>query len=488
MVNSNRVSQALIAFSWVALGVGFYITLPNLPSSTPIYLGLHIANALIISLAVMMFKLERIENRGLWMAIVLYVFANFIRFYWLAIDPSAIQPMLPYPTYAQMMGRINDYFATYWIISLGLWMLIVGAIFGQIASRDSISMEIGRWNNASCTGVKAPMALLMLATLLLVGLGYLSHRFSIGVMGAIAGEPLPLRLKGVIFYARTVATPLLILCAIVLASSDSNRRIVVYGLLLLVLHGVSDMILRGSRSGLLLSTMLILFWYMESGIEFSRIRTGLLVAMGVVAVSLIPMMTRFRSFRVAQRESIFTSMEGAFQGRESWIEEFGSGLKFVTFRIPGMESLWGIFAFDGNPLYRKAISIILTPDGIAGYLTLKIYQGISQEDNTLLAPGYLGWHYIVGGVPVICLGSLLLGAFTIYAWRKLGGRSFIFKQVIKIHFLWVLFVVMTEGTIDSIKGLIFIGMLTYGSMEIIFRMLRRGKVAKELLSKTGDGE
>jgi hypothetical protein len=111
-------------------------------------------------------------------------------------------------------------------------------------------------------------------------------------------------------------------------------------------------------------------------------------------------------------------------------------------------------------------------DGIAGYMT-RVIHSLGEESNTLLAPGFVGWLYVVAGLPAIILGSIATGVLSVIGWKFLDRRYIETGPVAQVFFLWMLFIALTEGTLDSMIHMLVVGLTTMVILEAGLRVLTR---------------
>jgi hypothetical protein len=405
-----------------------------------------------------------------WMAILLFFVIYFVRFYWLTIDATPVKVMLPSNPY-MTMEKDREGLAQAFRLTVASF---VGLIFPLIAAPRLIkgkqNHEVNQpeaWHKNQYG--KLPAILICISIPAMLVLAYITYRYRIGEMGAVPSEALPYRLKGVVFYSRTVVFPLTMLLVVYLAERNENYFISRVGMLLLILHGLVDMLLRNSRSSLLLVILLLIFLTIAGGYRL-RLREKILAGgLMVLALFIVPFMTQYRRMRVQFELSHFDALWAAVGtvGNEWYLQAF-LGLKFALFRLPGIESIWCMVSWGGLPTESGALDLILSKDGVAGYLTHVIYP-LLETDNTLLAPGFVGWFYLVGGYSAVFLGGIATGVTLISVWKYLGSKYLQTHAVARAFFLWMVFLVLTEGTLDSMARMVLIGAVSIGGMEILSR-------------------
>ncbi len=408
---------------------------------------------------------------AIWFAIVLLLMGYFVRFYWITIDPYPVEKMLPWNPFRTMVANRDALFLSFQLSAIAFSSFCLSVFVLLYMSQNGTLIRLlppQRDNRILSIGINR--IFLTLICILIALLAYLSYRYQIGEMGSSPSDPLPFRLRGIIFYVRVVCIPIFILICISVmdyANDVIGSRV---GILILILNGVADMFLRNSRSSLLLALLLLVFLLLVGGV---RLRVKEKVFLGLIAVLafvMVPVMTEYREVRVTQNLSYLDALVVLFEkGDKSWLLQFTQGLKFVLFRMPGIESIWCQLALGARPLGIYSLDVINSTNGIAGYLTLVIHP-MKASDQTLLAPGFVGWLFLVGGTSVIVLGSLCLGFITVCAWNLVDTVFNKINATAKAFLLWMLFLALTEGTLDSMGFMLLAGIATLTSLEILLRV------------------
>ncbi|MFA6051833.1 MAG: hypothetical protein WC762_04510 [Methylobacter sp.] len=452
---------------------GYFLTLKYFDTKSVEYSAYNLLAT--VSCAVLLAQIKLFEQKfvAVWIALILFILVYFIRFYWVTIDALPVQIMLPRIPYNAMVADRNALLHAFKLSVMAFTSFSFSAVALLFFMRKQNSRVSQYSGNSTLSGLLAKRSLLVV-TLLMMVLAYLTYKYHIGEMGASSSrEALPFHLKGVIFYIRIVAIPLIILLSIYLAERSGHILTSRLGVLILMMHGIIDMLLRNSRSSLLLSLLLVLFLMLADGIKLRRKEKVFLGVMITVAFVMIPIMTEYRQIRVSSDLTYIEAFSNALNiGGKDLLAQIFKGLEFVLFRMPGIESLWCMIASKGEPLGIHVIDVINSKNGIAGYLTYIIYS-MDEADNTLLAPGFVGWFYLVAGFPAIVLGSLFVGALSVLGWKFLGCRYVESGPVAQAFFLWMLFMALTEGTLDSMVYMFFVGLITIVVLEIGLRVFAR---------------
>ena len=423
------------------------------------------------SCAILLSQLKSYEMRysALWLTLAIFIAVYFVRFYWIVIDPLPVKVMLHTPVYKKMI-QDAALFEGFQISVISFTILIITISILLFFSRQKKVSQDQAESAVTNFYWFAAKSLALLLPLLMVALAYVSHKYHIGEMGADSGDPLPFRLKGVIFYARFIMIPLLIIWLIYLSGRSGHIIIARLGVLFLVMHGVIDMLLRGSRSSLLLSVLLLVFLVMSGGLKLYRNEKILAFFVLIAGLFMVPIMTEYRMHRVVEHlpvmDAILTSL--SIVGTEWWATLL-RGIEFVLFRMPGIEAVSAMVSLDTEPLGMRIFDVLQDKQGVAGYLTHEIYL-ITREANTLSAPSFVGWFYLVGGLPGVVVGSFLVTIVIMFGWKCLGSKYFICSPVARTLFLWVLFTALTEGTLDSMSYMLVVGVFMLFAIEMAMRV------------------
>jgi hypothetical protein len=413
-----------------------------------------------------------------WLGLVTLQALYFYRFYFISLNPGYLIGFLPYEPFEALANESDALFEAF-----------EASVIGFVSFSLSSAFLLARLKSTGIRGNPCPalegevgaalhrlMPKLILPILLplMVVLAYLALRFQIGQMGIGPGEPLPFRLKGVIAYARIVLLPLLILQVICSGESSGQRSLVWVGLLLLLSHGLSDALIRSSRSSLLLVALLIVFLVMAGGLELCRRFIALACAVGVSAIALSSALTAYRFLRLRDGE---VAMADVFARALQLIIDVGpseimEGVIFVAYRIPGVEHLWTILSKIQEPLGTSSFEIFSSPNGMAGHLTYTVYNA-DPTNLTLYAPGFFGWLYLVWGVPAIVIGSVSITIFSVLGWKYLCAGSWLSGPVARTFLLWMIFMALGEGNLDGMVFTVLVGVLTIVTLEIGLRISRR---------------
>lgn len=412
---------------------------------------------------------------AVWLGFTIFITIYFIRFYWLTLDFNSLEAMIPPRVYSHIIEE-KTFFEGFKIsvISFAIFCFITAALLYVSDMKNGSNLRYVS-NDAEYHWLIVKI-LFVIVPILIFTLSIVSHKFHIGEMGAESGEPLPFRLKGIIFYARFVMIPLMILLIINLSMRHHHMIASRLGIVLLMTHGVVEMLLRGSRGSILLVVLLLIFLVMSGGLKLYRKEKILAFIVLILGLFMVPIMTKYRHLRLNQDlsniDAISTSLYH-FAGN-SW-STLLNGIEFVLLRMPGIESVSAIEAMMRTmklePLGMYAIEVLKSKQGIAGYLTNVLYY-IPVESNSLAAPGFVGWFYLIGGIPTVITGAILLSFLVVFGSKLLNSNWLTCRPIIQTFYLWLLFVALTDGVFDSMVFMFVVGVLVLIGFEVVMKLGR----------------
>jgi len=316
-----------------------------------------------------------------------------------------------------------------------------------------------------------PNVLLIFALILSVITAYLFHKYQIGVMGSNVQVALPYKMRGIVFYARTVFLPGLLLLIAILFWGRKSYGLMVACVGLLLINGALDVVLRSSRGALLSTILMLVFFVLSAGIKV-RIRATLLGALLILPVFMtIPYISAYRVNRLSLE--VWDAMSGAIaQVGLNPFTNFANGIAFVFYRFTGIDVLASMLGHEALPIGHYLYEVLMSERGVSGYLSTAVF-GIPADYPNASAPGFIGWCYLVGGVPGVLLGGVGLALTVKYAWDLLlryGGPAAV---VARIFFLLLLFTAVSEGTVDTLLKQALVMVFSVLFLELGMRLLGR---------------
>ena len=416
--------------------------------------------------AYLLYRLDTVgpETMAVWLVLSVFLGFYFLRYPYLLFDPSPIIGTHPNSISALFrdngagLGKALAFSA----VAFCSFCLTCGALLGRLNAGHMQTNDMPREVSARMADV-----LMIAIPLMMLILGYVSYVHRIGQMGVPSGEPLPFRLKGIVFYGRTVVLPLMILALINFGTKLESRRLIWIGVGMLAVHGFSDMMLRGSRSSLLLCLLLVLFLIVGRGLRVRRLGLFILAALALGAIWLMPMVMQYRILRMHSDAGMWVLMQQAFvASNDGALALLKHSLLTVYYRIPGIETIWAIINVDGKPLGSTWWPTVRSPFGMTGYLNFALYH-VPLEANTLYAPGFVGWLYLAGGYAMLLLGPALLAWVCVHVPRRIFASGSPNAAVVNAFLLWILFLTLTDGTMDANVLLIAAGLVALASWEYV---------------------
>lgn len=418
--------------------------------------------------AILLNQLKSFEYRYMaaWLVLIIIITVYFLRLYWIALDPTPVQVMLPWNPYQNMLLKKDLFLYAFKLSTVMFASFCVVCAWLLNYLRDYNFKKLSLKHEDLRVHKLSEKVLLIILPPIMLSLYFLTYYYQIGFMGASSGEPLPFRLKGIVFYASVVFVPLLIALLIYAAEQCEHKLMSSFGILLMIVHGVALMLLRGSRSSLLLSILLLAFLVMAGGLKLQRNQKIFIGIFVLGAFFMVPVMTIYRNLRVEQGMLLFEAITHAlYLAQNDLAGTFLKGIKFVLFRMPGIESLWCMLAQGVTPLGTRIFDVFASLNGVAGHLTYNIYP-LKPEHNTLLAPSFVGWFYLVAGLPAVAIGGVLAALLSVIGWVVTSRNYLKCGLIAQTFLLWMLFVALTEGTLDTMGLLVFSGIACITIIEL----------------------
>ena len=389
-----------------------------------------------------------------WTIFVVFMVAYYFKFYLIAVFPEIGEDI--HPIFA------SAFLSSYGLISAyGITTTAFCAFC--LTSYILIDMSLSKWLRATNergtpgripTGMNSrfinfvlPMVVLLI--IVTTGLMYLT---GISVMGAETVY-LRFRLAGLIFYTRTVLIPGLLLLIIWGGLAANRRRWVNIALVLLLLHGLSDMVLRSSKGGLATLILPLGFLFLING---RRIRSTHRLYLGVsllLVTLLYPIVSVYRYLRIGDPENIGFALTKSLEVVEGGLSSFWldllHGCEGLLLRLAGIELLVVYTYLGVQPLGQEAWSVFTSPLGMAGYVTFDIFRQ-PVGAITSIAPSMVGWFYLIGGNFVVALGLIGFTLVWHFLWNMLRRIRLRSLPVAQALFLSLVFLVTIDGVIESL--------------------------------------
>lgn len=318
--------------------------------------------------------------------------------------------------------------------------------------------------------------LLALALVLSVATAILFHRYQIGLMGSVVKTELPYRLRGIVYFMRTILLPGMLYLSVYIAYRNRSFLLMVLGIALIIGNGGLDVFFRSSRSALLFPILGLFLLALSADIRL-RVKTLMWTVIALIPVfTSIPYVSAYRVNRInLDAWSAITKTFADMSGNP--VLHFAKGFAFVFFRFTGIDVLASMLGHEAQPIGSFVLDVIRTERGVSGYLSTEIF-GIPANYPGASAPGFVGWCYLVGGVPGVLMGGVLLALAVRFMWAVLLKAQSPTIIVARVFFLLTLFLVVSDGTVDTLRRMVFVMLATVLVLELGARsvtMLLRNK-------------
>jgi hypothetical protein len=288
------------------------------------------------------------------------------------------------------------------------------------------------------------------------------YKTGISVMG-VEAVYLPFRLAGIIFYTRTIFIPTLLLLYIWQSERVGWYSKSLIGFILLILHGFTETVLRASKGGIFLMLLPVGFLFLTGNIRIRRIHLLLLSFSILIAAIIYPIAYEYRLFRINNPEDIFFALSRVsnilYSDFSVLLKTLKYGVENIFMRISGVELLVIYNGKNIQPLGWNAWAELTHPDGLAHYVTFDIFGFPSHIVNSI-APGIIGWFYLIGGNAFVILGLAGFTFITYILWKILLRMKLRSLQVAQALFLSFLFLLATDGVMERLISLPILVYLT----------------------------
>ena len=408
------------------------------------------------------------------MAFFILMLTQYIRFYSLVIDPSFLRNMLTETGWLTLFSEraLIDGFRLATFAFVAFCFTVFFLLRWSPIDRSTEVKRTPSWVDVKFYERPA-VVLLLLSPVLMLVLGYFASIYHIGQLGSSIKAELPFRLAGVIYYARLIFVPTLLMFLICAADRAGRQDMVRAGFLLLLAHGVMDVLIKSSRGALLLSVLSLIFLALVGGYKIRRMEKYAFSAVVALAAIAIPLTHQYRVLRNSGLE-ITAAISGLADSPWNLSTMILDAIQFIYFRLPGVEMPIAIMGVGGRPLGSRAFEVLSVPNGVADYLTHTVL-GFPQEVTHSFAPSFIGWFYLIGGELGVITSGMILALFVTVFWGKLIGQRLYSGPVAQTLFLLILFNAMTEGTLDVLRYHMFAMIACIMCIEIVMSYYARAR-------------
>lgn len=432
--------------------IGYIATFSTLDSGALEYLGLTMLSIFACFLLLSRLNPPLIKKLPIWIILAVFMVAYYLKFYLMVWNPEIMpsgflrqfywmlnSPEILLDTYATMTYAFVTLCFTAW------WMLA----YAKTSQTHTFEGEINYRRIIPLLTWLIP--LLMVVTAAIMYITGISRMAAESVY-------LPFRLAGWAFYIRTTLIPALILLLIWSSDKAGWRKLLTFGIVLLFLHALSDMLLRSSRGSLLMMFIMVALLFIVTG-RITKQRMRLFGVVLLLTILLWPVISAYRyiragSYTIPINRSLSEAMENlSSYGSMSFSETLSEVFKTGFFRFTGVDSLLPIVGSGIQPLGTSAFNISVTK-----FVTVEIF-GFPPDVPMGVAPSLPGWFYIVGGNYLIVAGMFCFMLLLSITWRILSKARLRCLPVAQALFLFLVFTISSSGTLDRLylKILVIVG-------------------------------
>jgi hypothetical protein len=414
-----------------------------------------------------------------WVILAVFLIAYYIKFYWWTLFPEVAVDYLP-SHIASLFFSTDALASAYATTTFAFSGFCVAAWYvigissrkpsSANASKGAFQRIVSIQKYRSVSSATLPITLfLMIVTTIIIYVG------GFPIMG---GESVSVRfrLAGIILFTRTVFLPGMILLLIWSSKQAGLHRRVKWGIAILFLYGLSDMVLRASRSPLVTLLAFIGFLFLASGYRVEKRYLFFLAGSLLITFLFLPIISEYRGVRSQNPMSdILSNLQDAqYQalgsgGSNLW-QMTRKGNEFFLFRLTGVEMLIIFHGVGAQPLGVDAINILASPRGLTGFITVDIF-GFPPNVITAQAPSLVGWFYLVGGNSFAVIGMIGFTLIAYSLWNLLIRLQLATLPVAQALLLSLILTLSLDGVLESVVSL---QILAWPASVAVYEWLFRG--------------
>lgn len=373
-----------------------------------------------------------------WLAVSVMLVFGYLKYFYILLFPEA--PNMFFPKWVwPFFSRQDLLLPVFAVQTLAFTVLCAGIIFFHIVADmlwrdDQKASVIPEISPAVQRGVL--MGLSGIAALLF----WLVKSYNIGILG-VPSSPLPFRFSGLIYYSQTVLLPVMILAQIALSEKTGAYKLSRGGLLLLFIWAGADAVVRGSRASLLIAPLLTIGLSVCGGLRLRKRELSGIVAAVLIALLLAPLAVQYRELRV-QGVGLGETLTRLPGNVPTSLAGISKTAVFFFLRIPGVETLFAIKGMQAAPLNARSAAVLLSADGLPGYLTRDV---LKVDYVMAFAPSLSGGGYLLFGHYGVAAFSIGAAFVAVFGWRVLRRMRLRFPAVSSSFCLLLFFFLLTEG-------------------------------------------
>ena len=437
----NVPMKAIQAGVLIFLITGYFLSVNFVSSQDSLhYTLLSLANIVGYSFLAVLLGKPKVAHAPIWLILYSILICYFLQFYIVLHNPRIAGFDLWIDDFVADPIVVMRYFEA---VTLGFCSFCLASILTiSFVSKKPLTSSIRVYPSSYFRALIAFIVLLSLLS------GSIMAIFGTSQMGGEAVN-LPFRLSGVVFFVRVTLIPSLIIYGILIADVNGRSRLFALFLVLLVIHGLSDMLMRSSRGFLLQIVLMATMLFVLSGrLNAFRVKVlGWTVGFTIITV---PIMGISREIRGWGGEGIISGMVQAISEVGYDLDTFFGTMIDVSFflllRFTGAVSFLQIMGrepeFVLNKLFEPGFSIV-------DYMTYEVMEW--PVDQAMgYAPSTFGYLYLLDGLGALALGMIILVVGSMAVWTLLCRLSLRVRPVVMAIFLSWYFVMLADGTWDGL--------------------------------------
>ncbi len=361
-----------------------------------IVLGLMLFTGILLNRVITRLKFQ--EAFLFLFTIIIVLFAYPLKQLWIYTDPTIMEI---YHFASQMTDLSTKSIGGYLIVEYSaLCMLMVGIYIGTYKKHFHSKVQL--YAGMQYCSRQISMLLVVITFVLMVIVLFLMHKFGMYMGGG--GVNLPFRMAGVILYSHLIFIPMLFLVSIILQPQKIGATFILVVSLLILSYIAGDMIVRLSRSSLLVVMMLLLGFVVASRPESVKKFMSLSLLAVLMTLLLIPLVTTLRLAQINDNwES--TSIKEQYERHSRTV------INLFAMRITGAENAGLAIS---NIDFDSSNALEVLDVGVVEYYTREVI-GIPDDAKTGFTPSALGEAFVLfglyGGHFAIALLPLLILVF-----------------------------------------------------------------------------
>ncbi len=450
--------QIAVAFFFV---LAYVLTIKFVPRDELIYYS--VLNCIVVSafavLAVFLGK-PKVSHAPIWLVLYSLIIAYFLQFYILLYDPRIAGFDVWVDDFVADPVIVLKYFEA---ITVGFCGFCLASIVSIVFVRKKSSVYLQAFYSRDYF-----IALIGLILVLSFVSGSIMAIFGTSQMGGQA-VVLPYRLSGIIYFIRVQVIPALIIYGIFIADKNERPKFLFMFLLLLVIHGLSDMVLRSSRGFLLqIVLMVTMLFVLSDRLNAARIR--LLVGSIGFTIIAVPVIGLSREIRNLGGNGAISAVTKAITDVGYDVSTFFETMMNVTFflllRFTGSVSFLQVI---GKEPERVLDRVFEAGFSVTNYMTYDV-MGWPIDKAMGYAPSTFGYLYLLAGLSGVFFGMLVMMVSVMLVWSFLNNLNSFARPVLMAIFLAWFFVNLADGTWDGLVFRLFLLSLVMLFCEFITKI------------------